>query len=50
MSGNNAYYIASDTNPDGTRGIKVMRVCHVTGCPGGSATCGISALDCMRNC
>ena len=44
MSGTNAYYIASDTNPTNTRGIKVMRVCHVTGCPGGSATCGISAL------
>ena len=44
MSGTNAYYIASDTNPADTRGIKVMRVCHVTGCPGGSATCGISAL------
>ena len=44
MSGTNAYYIASDTNPVDTRGIKVMRVCHVTGCPGGSATCGISAL------
>ena len=44
MSGTNAYFIASDTNPDGARGIKVMRVCHVTGCPGGSATCGISAL------
>ena len=44
MSGTNAYYIASDTNSATTRGIKVMRVCHVTGCPGGSATCGISAL------
>ena len=44
MSGTNAYYIASDANPIDARGIKVMRVCHVTGCPGGSATCGISAL------
>ena len=35
------------TNPANTRGIK-MRVCHVTGCPEGSATCRISA--CMRNC
>ena len=42
MSGTNAYYIASDTNP--ARGIKVTRVCHVTGCPGGSAVCEISAL------
>ena len=44
ISGTNAYYIAYDPNPTNTRGIKVMRVCHVTGCPGGSATCGISAL------
>ena len=44
MSGTNAYYISFDTNPTIIRGIKVTRVCHVTGCPGGSATCGISAL------
>ena len=44
QDGTNAYYFSSDTNPTDTCGIKVMRVCHVTGCPGGSATCGISAL------
>ena len=44
MSGTNAYYITFDANPANTKGVKVMRVCHVTGCPGVSATCGISAL------
>ena len=44
MSGTNAYYISFDTNPTSIRGIKVTRVCDVTACPGGSATCGISAL------
>ncbi len=44
VSGTNAYYIATDSSPQSTRGIKVMRVCHGTGCPGGSASCEFLAL------
>ena len=40
----NTYIFAVDNNPFDLRRIKIMRVCHVTNCPGGASTCGITAL------
>jgi hypothetical protein len=42
MSGNNAYYITIDTREQ--FGMKVTRLCHVTGCPGGTNSCAVTAL------
>jgi hypothetical protein len=42
MSGSNAYYITIDTLE--SPGLKVTRLCHVTGCPGGADTCAVTAL------
>jgi hypothetical protein len=42
ISGNNAYYITIDTL--GEPGLKVTRLCHETGCPGGTDTCAVTAL------
>jgi hypothetical protein len=42
MSGSNTYYITIDTIEQ--LGLKVTRLCHVTGCPGGTDTCAVTAL------
>ena len=44
ISGSNVYYIVTDHNPPNVRAIRIMRACHVTGCPGGSPSCGFTAL------
>ena len=44
LSGSNAYFIVADHNPNDERSIRIMRVCHETGCPGGSSMCEFTAL------
>ena len=45
LTGDNAYFVVTDHNPPNVRAIRIMRVCHVTGCPGGgSSSCGFTAL------
>ena len=40
----NTYVFAVDNNPSDNRRIIIMRVCHLSNCPGGTGTCGITAL------
>ena len=42
--GSNAYYIVSDHDPGPLRSIRVLRVCHTTGCPDRSQLCEFTAL------
>ena len=44
MSGDNSYYIVSDHSPSSRRDVRIMRVCHVTSCPSGESTCGVTAV------
>ena len=40
----NTYFFAVDNNPTNVRRILIMRVCHTSNCPGGTGTCGVTAL------
>ena len=44
LSGSNSYYIVSDQSPSSVRDVRIMRVCHVTSCPSGASTCGVTAV------
>ena len=44
LSGSNSYYIVSDHSPSSIRDVRIMRVCHVTSCPSGASTCGVTAV------
>ena len=44
MSGTNSYYVVSDHQPGSVRDVRIMRVCHVTNCPSGASTCGVTAV------
>ena len=44
LSGSNSYYIVSDQSPSSIRNVRIMRVCHVTSCPSGASTCGVTAV------
>ena len=44
MSGDNSYYVVSDHQPPSRRDVRIMRVCHVTSCPSGVSTCGVTAV------
>jgi hypothetical protein len=44
VSGNNAYYIIIDTRSRGEPAVKVTRLCHAMGCPGGTDSCALTAL------
>ena len=44
LSGSNSYYIVSDHQPSSRRDVRIMRVCHVTSCPSGASTCGVTAV------
>ena len=44
LSGTNSYYIVSDLQPSSRRDVRIMRVCHVTSCPSGASTCGVTAV------
>ena len=43
-SGPYSYFIVTDHSPTTSRSIRIMRVCHVTGCPEGRGTCPFTAL------
>ena len=43
-SGPYSYFIVTDHSPTTIRSIRIMRVCHVTGCPEGMGTCPFTAL------
>ena len=43
-SGPYSYFIVTDHEPTPSRSIRIMRVCHVTGCPEGKSTCPFTAL------
>jgi hypothetical protein len=43
-SGNNAYYLTIDARSREEPALKVTRLCHATGCPGGTDTCAVTAL------
>ena len=43
-SGPYSYFIVTDHSPTTIRSIRIMRVCHVTGCPEGRNTCPFNAL------
>ena len=44
MSGANSFYVVSDHQPGSVRDVRIMRVCHVTNCPSGASTCGVTAV------
>ena len=44
LSGTNSYYVVSDHQPSSRRDVRIMRVCHVTSCPSGASTCGVTAV------
>ena len=44
LSGTNSYFIVSDHQPSSRRDVRIMRVCHVTSCPSGASTCGVTAV------
>ena len=44
LSGSNSYYVVSDHSPSSVRDLRIMRVCHVTSCPSGASTCGVTAV------
>ena len=44
LSGSNSYYVVSDHSPSSVRDVRIMRVCHVTSCPSGASTCGVTAV------
>ena len=44
LSGTYSYYIVSDHQPGAVRDVRIMRVCHVTNCPSGESTCGVTAV------
>ena len=44
MSGTNSYYVVSDSQPGTIHEVRIMRVCHVTSCPSGASTCGVTAV------
>ena len=44
LSGSNSYYVVSDHSPSSIREVRIMRVCHVTSCPSGASTCGVTAV------
>ena len=44
MRGDNAYFVVTDHNTGEIHGIRIMRVCHVTGCPDGNSAREFTAL------
>ena len=44
VSGSNSYYVVSDHSPSSVLDVRIMRVCHVTSCPSGASTCGVTAV------
>ena len=40
----NAYYFVIDSSPFSVRGVRVLRVCDIAECAGGSSVCGVDAL------
>jgi len=44
LSGSYAYYLVLDREPNPVRDVRIMRVCHVTSCPGGGMACEFTAL------